>query len=116
MAGAGISLRGTFGYPGWCPFPTIKRGRGQSMAKKKRKAPKRSPKSSSRPKPPPATGSGIPDRRVLEGMMRDFLGGILGGSAADTPLGQAQKIVDEAFAAADPEAQIALAHKALKVS
>src|SRR5438552_10755905 len=91
------------------------------MAKKKRKglkksnAPKPKPKSSSRSKSPAPGLSGIPDRRVLEGLMRDFLGGMVGGGA-ETPLGQAQKILDEAFASDDRDLQVALARKALEAS
>src|SRR6185437_10219062 len=70
-----------------------------------------------RPKPsaPGAGGPVVPDRRMLEGLMREFLGE-LGGQAEDTPLSQAQKLVDEAYSAPDGAAQVALARRALEIS
>src|SRR4051812_44210541 len=87
------------------------------MAKKKRKTPKKSPKSSKRSKPDPRGGSNLPDRRALEGLMRDFLGGLGGGPGeAETPLDQAQSIMYQAFESPDRDEQVALARQALEVS
>ena len=79
------------------------------MAKKKRQPPRKSPKAGpgkapkrtrSKPEPP----AGLPDRRALEGIMRNLVGGLSDDSPApDTPLARAQEVVDRGFAhQADP--------------
>ncbi|QDV37700.1 DUF6930 domain-containing protein [Tautonia plasticadhaerens] len=85
------------------------------MAKKKPQppkiGPKKSPKKRARPEPEPPAG--LPDRRAMEGVMREFLGGLFGGPAADTPLDQAQQLVYEAFEEPDPKKRAKLAKQAL---
>ncbi len=83
------------------------------MAKKKSKPPKKTPKRRSRSQP--EVGPELPDRRALEGAMHDLLGGML-GRREDTPLAQAQDLMDEAFESPDPKKQVKLARKALELS
>jgi tetratricopeptide (TPR) repeat protein len=89
------------------------------MAKKKRKAPKKSPgpskRSRSRPQPQGKGRSSLPDRRALEGLMHDVLRRSL-GDGGETPLDQAQEIIYEAYEADDPGERVALARKALEVA
>src|SRR4051794_30861180 len=85
------------------------------MAKKKRKAPKKSPRPGNRPRPGRGDAVSLPDRRVLEGLMREVLEGQV-GDVEDTPLRRAQQLVDRAYQAGGPEEQIALARQALEVS
>ncbi len=85
------------------------------MARKKRNVPRKP----SNPRVRPSSAEGelppSPDRRVLEGLMRELLGGLT-GHADETAVGQAQKIVDQAFATDDSDERVALARKALEVS
>jgi tetratricopeptide (TPR) repeat protein len=90
------------------------------MAKKKRQPPKKSPKPPRkapkrvRPKPEPPTG--LPDRRALEGVMRDLVGGLFGDpEAPDTPLNQAQELMYRAFEAPDSKKRAKLAKQALEL-
>jgi tetratricopeptide (TPR) repeat protein len=48
--------------------------------------------------------------------MREFAGELSGAGRDESPLGQAQRILDDAFATDDPGTRVALAHKALGVS
>ena len=92
------------------------------MAKKKRQPPKKSPKAGpgkapkrtrSKPEPP----AGLPDRRALEGIMRNLVGGLSDDPPApDTPLAQAQEVVDKAFGQPDPKKRAKLAKQALDLS
>jgi tetratricopeptide (TPR) repeat protein len=92
------------------------------MAKKKRKSTGKSPRSRSGspsgPSEDSSEPSNLPDRRVLEGLMHQFLeaAGGQAGPEPDTPLGRAQKIMYEAFDADDPEEKVALARQAIEVS
>jgi tetratricopeptide (TPR) repeat protein len=89
------------------------------MARKKRQPPKKGPKPTpkkapkKRARPEPQPPAGLPDRRAMEGVMRELLGELFGGPAADTPLGQAQQLVDEAFGEPDPKKRARLARQAL---
>lgn len=88
----------------------------RQMAKRKRKPSRRPPK---RPKP---SGSGadlpvdLPDRRAIEGVMKEALGGFLGKPGAGTPLDKAQELMYQAFQTPDPAAQVELARQALELS
>jgi tetratricopeptide (TPR) repeat protein len=85
------------------------------MAKKKRK-----PAKKKRPTPPKPGPGGIPpeiaDRRVLEGLMRGFIGELTGAEPELTPLGEAQEVMYRAFAATSEEERAALAREALALS
>src|SRR3954452_5853205 len=97
------------------PLPGRNTAGIRTMAKKKRKPPKKTLK---RPRPSrlhPEAMPEIPDRRAMEGVMRDLLEGLL-GPREETPLSQAQELLDEAFEERDPERRSELARKALEVS
>jgi tetratricopeptide (TPR) repeat protein len=95
------------------------------MAKKKSqppgKGPKKGPKRSPRPKAKPKARAKaeplpeIPDRRAMEGVMRGFLGGLI-GPREETPLSRAQDLVYKAFEARDPAKRAKLARQALEIS
>jgi tetratricopeptide (TPR) repeat protein len=59
--------------------------------------------------------SGLPDRRVLEGMMRQILGS-QGRPGPQTPLEKAQEIMYQAFEEPDPSRQVQFARRALEIS
>jgi hypothetical protein len=80
------------------------------MAKKRRRH--RQPPGRSRRQP--IESQDLPDRRIMEGTMRDMVRQ-LGGEVADTPLSQAQDIMSQAFAARDEGERIRLAEQALTI-
>ena len=86
------------------------------MAKKKRKPPKRSPNRAIRSRPQSYSPPELPDRRAIEGVMKGFLGEMLGGPAAETPLDKAQELMYQAFGTPDPEEQVKLAKQAIDLS
>ena len=79
------------------------------MAKKKRKPPKRSPNRAFRSRPKSYSPPELPDRRAIEGVMKGFLGEMLGGPAAGTPLDKAQELMCQVFGTPDPEERVKLA-------
>src|SRR4029077_13216359 len=88
----------------------------REMAKKKRKPPKQSPKRAIRSSPKPFPPPELPDRRAIEGVMKEFLGEMLGGSAAGTPLDKAQELMYQAFGMPDPDERVKLAKQAIDLS
>lgn len=58
--------------------------------------------------------SGLPDRRAMEGIMRQLLG-TLGDEPEDSAVGQAQDLIYEAFETPDAEQRIQLAQQALAI-
>jgi tetratricopeptide (TPR) repeat protein len=83
--------------------------------KKDRKLPKRILKRPAEQIPAEAVIARLPDRRAMEGIVRNFLGG-LGGSGDETPLGMAQSVMYEAFESRDAKKRVGLARKALEIS
>jgi tetratricopeptide (TPR) repeat protein len=83
------------------------------MAKKKRRPLKRTPKPS---RPESEAPPDLPDRRVVEGVLRDLLGDLGGAPARDTPLDRAQDLVSRAFREPDPGRRADLAKQALELS
>jgi tetratricopeptide (TPR) repeat protein len=79
------------------------------MARKKRKPDGEKPKR--RPQRPAA----LPDRRALEGSMRQFVAGLQGGAGRDTPLDKAQALMYRAFEEPDEERRVELAKEALEI-
>ena len=79
------------------------------MARKKREPGGRGP-TRRRPTPPPDK---LPDRRAMEGVMRQALAGLRGESDQDTPLGQAQALMYRVFEEPDEQKRIQLAKDAL---
>jgi tetratricopeptide (TPR) repeat protein len=80
------------------------------MARKKREPGGEKPKRhSQRP-------SDLPDRRAMEGMMRQVVAGLQGQAHRDTPLGQAQALMYPAFEEPDEQKRIQLANDALAIS
>src|SRR5262245_39259464 len=86
------------------------------MAKKKRKPPKGSPKRAIRSSVEPSSPPEFPDRRAMEGVMKGFLGEMLSGAAAGTPLDEAQELMYQAFGMPNPEERVKLAKQALDLS
>jgi tetratricopeptide (TPR) repeat protein len=64
-----------------------------------------------RPVPP----GGLPDRRAMEGVMREAVRSLQGHAHQDTPLGQAQALLYRAFEEPDEQRRVQLAHDALAV-
>jgi len=85
------------------------------MAKKKRKRPKPILKRPAKPIPTEEPVHDLPDRRVIDGVMRRFLGGMF-GSREETPLSKAQDLIDKAVESHDPMTRVELAKKALELS
>ncbi len=85
------------------------------MAKKKPKRPDRILKRPTKPIPSENPVPDLPDRRVMDGVMRRLLGGLL-GSRDETPLSRAQDLMDQAFESHDPTKRVELAKKALELS
>jgi len=85
------------------------------MAKKKPKRPKRILKRPTKPIRREEPVHGLPDRRVMDGVMRHLVGG-LAGSREETPLSKAQDVMDKAFESHDPMKRVELAKKALELS
>src|SRR5271166_3319242 len=83
-----LPSRFTPGYHGFHrPLRSEKNLTGnRQMAKKKWKPPKRSPNRAFRSRPKSYSPPELPDRRAIEGVMKGFLGEMLGGPAAGTPL------------------------------
>jgi tetratricopeptide (TPR) repeat protein len=85
------------------------------MAKEKRPG-KRSqrplPRSRQDSEVPPA----LPDRRAIEGVLRNVMGNALRGSAAEGPLDQSQDLMYMAFESTDAEKRVKLAQRALELS
>ena len=88
---------------------------GGPMAKKKRKRPERILKRPTKPIPAEEPVHELPDRRVMHGIMRRLVGGLL-GSREETPLSKAQDLMDKAFESHDPIKRAELAKKALELS
>jgi tetratricopeptide (TPR) repeat protein len=68
----------------------------------------------SRPKPPDAAP--LPDRRILEGMLRQFGASLQGGTGPETPLSRAQDLMYQAFETEDDQRRLQLAKDALAIS
>ena len=85
------------------------------MAKKKRPHPKRILKRPTQPTPMEGPIQKLPDRRVMEGLMRRHLAGMF-GSGEETPLTKAQDLMDKAFESHDPKKRVEIARKALEIS
>ena len=85
------------------------------MAKKKPKRPKRFLKRPPKPIRREEPVHDIPDRRVMDGVMRRLMGE-LSGSREETPLSKAQDLMDKAFESHDPMKRVELAKKALELS
>ncbi|MFI5460491.1 MAG: DUF6930 domain-containing protein [Isosphaerales bacterium] len=85
------------------------------MAKKKRKRPKRILKRPTELIPREEPVHELPDRRVMDGVMRRLLGGLF-GSREQTPLSKAQDLMDKAFESHDLMKQVELAKRALELS
>ncbi len=85
------------------------------MAKKKSQGPKKRPKGNQGA--PKASGGrqDLPDRRALEGIMFQAIGGMHAGHE-DSPLARAQDLVYQAFDSPDPARRVKLAEKALEIS
>ena len=81
------------------------------MARKKREPGGRGPKGR-RPKPPPDK---LPDRRAMEGVMRDLVRSLQGEAAQPTPLDQAHDIRLRAYQEPDEQRLVQLAQDALAV-
>ena len=79
------------------------------MAKKRKSSGKRSDEEQN---PPEAM---LPDRRIMERVMREFAAGLGGEQGEETPLDRAQEVMYQAFEATGAE-QVRLARKALKIS
>ena len=86
------------------------------MAKKRPHPRKKASKPPRRSRSAPGSPPALADRRAIEGILWGFVGEASGGSAAKTPLQQAQELVYQAFAVPDPAQKIALARRALDVS
>ncbi len=71
------------------------------MAKKKPKRPNRMLKRPTTPIPREKPVHGLPDRRVMDGILRR-LSGELFGSREEKPLGKAQDLMDQAFESRTP--------------
>ena len=84
------------------------------MAKKKRKPPKKSPKEAAPAAFVAEPISELPDRRVMEGVMRDFLTELT-GPTVQTPLSKAQDLIYQAFDEPNPKKQERLVRKALEI-
>ena len=112
-----LPSRFTLGYHGFhSPLRPEKRlTRNRQMAKKKRKPPKRSQNRAIRSRPKSYSPPELPDRRAMEGVMKGFLGEMLGGPAAGTPLDKAQQLMYQAFGTPDPEERAKLAKQALEL-
>lgn len=83
----------------------------KSKAKRKKAARRRR---RSEPGPDSAEGAPLPDRRLMEGIMRDLIPGLGDGEA--TPLDDAQDLVYAAMEAEDDHERRALARQALAIS
>jgi hypothetical protein len=81
------------------------------MARKKRGPGGRGPKRR-RQKPPPDK---LPDRRALEGVLRDVVRSVQGEAAQPTPLDQAHEILLRAYQEPDEQRRVQLAKGALAV-
>lgn len=79
------------------------------MAKRKRKP------DGDKPKRKPRRPSGLPDRRSMEGVLRQLVAGVQGGASSDTPLARAQDLLDQAFREADERRRVELARQALEI-
>lgn len=55
----------------------------------------------------------LPDRRSVEGVLRQLLGGLSGQSADDSAAGRAQAVLEQAYEEPDPDHRVALARQAL---
>jgi tetratricopeptide (TPR) repeat protein len=89
------------------------------MAKKKRKPPKtkRTLKRPGRSRPDRGSSPRLPSLQSLEGVMRQLVGQLTGaGDADETPLGQAQQLMYEAFGQPDRAERLRLARRALAIS
>ncbi|HXG10602.1 MAG TPA: hypothetical protein VNK04_12645 [Gemmataceae bacterium] len=83
------------------------------MARKKRKPGGDRSKRRRRTEPPESLD--LPDRRAIEGMMRQLLGELGGVGPGDTPLDQAQALMYQAFEENDPTERVRLAKEALQI-
>ena len=73
------------------------------MARKKRKPQRQKPAGRKAGKASAETHAGIPERRAMEGALRELARGLSGRSATNTPLERAQEIMDQAFDATDEQ-------------
>jgi tetratricopeptide (TPR) repeat protein len=80
------------------------------MAKKKPSAGGKKPN-----RRPPSAPVDLPDRRVMEGVIRQFTAQLQGGADRETPSGQAQALVYRAFSERDERRRVQLAHDALAI-
>lgn len=58
----------------------------------------------------------VSDRRMMEAILRQMMGGAAGGPEPDTPLGRAQQVLDQAYHEPSPQKRIELAQQALAIS
>jgi hypothetical protein len=72
------------------------------MAKQKRRP------DGDRPKRRPQRPADLPDRRALEGVMRQLATGLHGEAEQDTPLGKAQALMSRAFEEPDDQRRSSL--------
>ena len=85
------------------------------MGKKKRR-PHKKPRSQAKKKQR-RSAFDLPPPAVIQGMMEQLMGGLIGDPEADeTPLGKAQQLVYDAYDTDDPEERVALAREALELS
>jgi hypothetical protein len=80
------------------------------MARKKREP------GGERPKRRPQRPADLPDRRAMEGMMRDVVRSLQGEAAQHTPLDQAHDILLRAYQEPDGQRRVRLAQDALAIS
>jgi hypothetical protein len=81
------------------------------MARKKRRPDRERPRDR-RPAPP----GDVPDRRAMEGVMRDLVAGLQDETDQDTPLAQAQALTYRAFGEPDEQRRVRFANEALAIS
>ena len=79
------------------------------MAKKKRQP------NEKKPKPHLLNPTGLPDRRAMEGMMRQLVAGLQGQDDQDTPLSKAQALIYRAFEESNEQRRVRMAKNALEI-
>jgi len=83
------------------------------MARKKRKPQRQKPAGRKAGKAAAETHAGIPERRAMEGALRELARGLSGRPATNTPLERAQELMDQALDARDEQRGVQLAQQAL---
>src|SRR6266702_4420836 len=83
------------------------------MAKKKRKPDGERPKR--RRRPSQTDSPGLPDRRALEGVMRQLVRSLQDDPDEETPLSRSQALMYQAFEEKDEERKVQLARNALEI-